>query len=59
MLGGKNKIVEVDEALFGKKRSGRIGNDNVINKLWVFGLTERDKSDSKNSRFIVVPNKSK
>ena len=59
MLGGKNKIVEVDEALLGKKRSGRIGNDNVINKLWVFGLTERDKSDSKNSRFIVVPNRSK
>ena len=41
-LGGKNKIVEGDEALMGKKHSLLAhGNQNKTMKIWVYGMAER------------------
>ena len=58
-LGGKNKIVEIDEALLGK-RHGPLphGNNNKVMKLWSFGMAERASANIKNCFFRIVPNRS-
>ena len=52
-------IVEIDEALLGKKKSSAIGNDNPIQKIWVLGAAERAANTVKSMRFWVVPNRTK
>jgi ribosomal protein L37AE/L43A len=42
-LGGKNRIVEIDESLFIKAKYGR-GKATKRKKVWVFGMTERSSN---------------
>ncbi|CAF0956029.1 unnamed protein product [Brachionus calyciflorus] len=51
ILGGENKIVEIDESLFIKVKHFK-GKDLKRPQVWVFGMYERS---SKKSLFLVVP----
>ena len=47
-IGGPNVVVEVDEALMGKKHGMQpFGNNNKTMKIWVVGCAERFKGDTK------------
>ena len=60
VLGGSNRIVEIDESLFVRVKHGK-GKDLRREQVWVFGLYERptdqQKIDKKKGRclFFVVP----
>ena len=57
-MGGKDTIVEIDEALMGKKHGPqKFGNNPNILKIWVFGMFGEEKSDIKRMRFWVVKNR--
>ena len=58
-MGGKNVIVEIDEALLGKRKTMKHGNYPEILKFWVLGITERKPANKKNSKYVIVPNRSK
>ncbi|GFW71707.1 mitotic-spindle organizing protein 2A [Trichonephila clavipes] len=52
-LGGEEKIVEIDESMFGKMKYGK---GKPVNGQWVFGGVERN---SNKCFFRVVPNTTK
>lgn len=57
-IGGKNIIIEGDEALVGKKHGYLAhGNYNHTMKIWVVGFAERSAKD-KEIRYTVVKNRS-
>ena len=59
-MGGTDKIVEIDEALMGKKHGWlKHGNNNKTMKVWVVGFAERLGTEEKSMRFRVVKNRSK
>ena len=58
-MGGKNVIVEIDEALLGKRKTMKHGNYPEILKFWVLGITERKPANKKNSKYVIIPNRSK
>lgn len=52
---GTDKIVEIDEALMGKKHGWlKHGNNNKTMKVWVVGFAERLGTEEKSMRFRVV-----
>ena len=57
-IGGRSIIIEVDEALVGKKH-GHLshGNNNKTMKIWVVGFAERS-ANNKEIRYTVVKNRS-
>ena len=54
-MGGTDKIVEIDEALMGKKHGWlKHGNNNKTMKVWVVGFAERLGTEEKAMRFRVL-----
>ena len=54
-IGGRNTIIEIDEALLGKKHGLQpFGNNNKTMRIWVVGASERKSASKKYMRFQVV-----
>lgn len=53
-IGGNGKIVEVDEALLGRKPTYGHGNVSKVFKIWVVGFCARDASGSP-KEFMLIP----
>ena len=53
-IGGNGKIIEVDEALLGKKPTYGHGHISKAFKIWVLGICVRDVKGS-SKEFILIP----